>query len=369
MLLARAGHAVTILERAPQLGPVGAGFLLQPAGQEILAEWGLFARIAAASTRIERLEAYTAAGRRLTSLPYADAALGACAYGVQRGVLFSALHEAARTAGAAETLGVELASVEENPGSITVRDTTGRVHGPFDLLVGADGARSVIRQWLNPHTRSADYPHGALWGTGRSDWPADTLYQVTRNAQQLTGLMPIGGGQCGFFWGLRRAELAPLHARGFPAFRESVSRLCPQATAILDDLRGFDRLTFASYRHALPRRTASARCVLIGDAAHSMSPHLGQGANLALLDAAALSRQLAIQPLAAALPAYCSERRAHARYLALLSHALSPFFQSDSTLLGRGRDIALPLLCAWPWMRRQMCLTVAGMKTGFLDRL
>jgi 2-polyprenyl-6-methoxyphenol hydroxylase-like FAD-dependent oxidoreductase len=109
--------------------------------------------------------------------------------------------------------------------------------------------------------------------------------------------------------------------------------------------------------------------VLVGDAAHSMSPHLGQGANLGLLDAECLARHLSNQSPAAALIAYAMERRRHSRYLAILSRVLTPFFQSGSHTLAIGRDVALPLMCAIPWIRRQMELTVAGVKRGFFDQL
>ena len=57
ILLARAGHEVTLLERAPQVGPVGAGFMLQPSGQRVLKELGLLERIVGQSARIERSRA------------------------------------------------------------------------------------------------------------------------------------------------------------------------------------------------------------------------------------------------------------------------------------------------------------------------
>jgi hypothetical protein len=62
-------------------------------------------------------------------------------------------------------------------------------------------------------------------------------------------------------------------------------------------------------------------------------------------------------------------RAGHRLPFAVLSRLLSPFFQSNSTVLALGRDIALPLMCAIPWVRRQMELSAAGLKQGFLDRL
>ncbi|MEP6668542.1 MAG: NAD(P)/FAD-dependent oxidoreductase [Chthoniobacter sp.] len=370
VLLARAGHRVTLLERAPKVGPVGAGFLLQPSGQKILAQLGLFDAVAQRSARIERLEAFTETGRQLTDLRYDHAGSGLCAYGVQRGVLFSALHETALLAGTSVTLAAEIAELDETPEGVLVRDVTGRNFGPFDLVVGTDGSRSRVREWLNPgNGRRREYTHGALWGSGHLDSPHDALHQVARSARQLLGLLPIGEGRVAFFWGLRRDEVDALQKRGYERFREDVAALCPRAVPVVDELGGFEHLSFAGYLHSLPRRVHTGRVVLAGDAAHAMSPHLGQGANLALLDAECLARHLSQSPLPEALSRYAAERRSHSRYLSILSQVLSPFFQSESRVLGWGRDIALPLFCAVPWMRRQMELSVAGLKEGFFHRL
>jgi 2-polyprenyl-6-methoxyphenol hydroxylase-like FAD-dependent oxidoreductase len=369
VLLGRAGHDVTLLERAPEVGPVGAGFLLQPSGQRVLAGMGLLDAVIGKSARLERLEAFTENGSRLSNLRFGAATHGGCAFGVHRGLLFETLHAAALEAGTRVTLGAEIGAVEETVADVKVLDESGRRHGPFDLLIGADGSRSWVRTWLNPRERRREYEHGALWGCGRAAWPNDMLYQVTRGARRLLGLLPLGEGRCTFFWGLRRDEVEGVHARGFAAFREETLALCPAAEEVLTDLGGLDRLTFAGYQHALPRRVCSARVVLAGDAAHSMSPHLGQGANLALLDAECLARHLAKCPVAEAISAYAVERRAQSRYFSILSRLLSPAFQSNSIALGWARDVALPLMCAVPWFRRQMELSVAGAKEGFFDRL
>lgn len=369
ILLSRAGHDVTLLERAPQVGPVGAGFLLQPSGQRVLERLGLLERIVAQSARIERLEAFNDAGRRLTDLCYSRAIPGSCAYGVHRGVLFEQLHEAARAAGVKIELAAEISSVEETATNVILRDEASRSHGPFDLVVGADGSRSRLREWLNPGDARREYAHGALWGSGRSVHPVDTLFQVAKGTRRLFGLLPIGAGRCVFFWGLPAQEVDSLKARGFAAFREEVLAICPMAAEILDDLAGFDRLTFAGYQHSLPRVWHSRRVVLAGDAAHAMSPHLGQGANLALLDAECLERNLASHPIEEAFAAYAAERWSQSLYFATLSRLLSPFFQSNSTILAWGRDIALPLMCSVPLIRRQMELSVAGAKEGPFDQL
>jgi len=123
-LLARAGLRVTILEQAASLRPVGAGFLLQPSVQKVLAELGMLDSIIGRSARIERLDAFTHRGQRLTELRYESA----CAYGVQRGVVFSALYDAALASGA-ETI---LAAEKRPAPSISARRSLS-LHPPYPI--------------------------------------------------------------------------------------------------------------------------------------------------------------------------------------------------------------------------------------------
>ena len=100
-----------------------------------------------------------------------------------------------------------------------------------------------------------------------------------------------------------------------------------------------------------------------------MSPHLVQGVNLALIDAWELAAALATSPsVEHALLAYANRRRSHLRYYALVTYALSPFFQSRGVVLGLLRGLALPTLTRVPPLRRHMAATAAGLVTGFVPR-
>jgi 2-polyprenyl-6-methoxyphenol hydroxylase-like FAD-dependent oxidoreductase len=98
----------------------------------------------------------------------------------------------------------------------------------------------------------------------------------------------------------------------------------------------------------------------VGDAAHSTSPQLGQGANMALLDARALTLALRMADVADALATYAWLRRRHVRLYQALSLMLTPAYQSDSRVLPVLRDLAVPIAAAVPPLPQMLATLVAG---------
>jgi 2-polyprenyl-6-methoxyphenol hydroxylase-like FAD-dependent oxidoreductase len=108
---------------------------------------------------------------------------------------------------------------------------------------------------------------------------------------------------------------------------------------------------------------------LIGDAGHPMSPHLGQGINLALVDAWQLREAVTTTTAAAAaVSRYAAARRRQIAYYGAVTLALTPFFQSDGRIKGLGRDAVLPYLPRVSGVRTRMLGTLAGVTySGGLD--
>jgi 2-polyprenyl-6-methoxyphenol hydroxylase-like FAD-dependent oxidoreductase len=126
-----------------------------------------------------------------------------------------------------------------------------------------------------------------------------------------------------------------------------------------------DQLTFAQYDHFTATTPYSPGLVHIGDAAHATSPQLGQGANMALLDALALSRALeSSSDLAVALPTYARMRRWHVRVFQWASAIFTPFYQSDSKTLPFLRDWMTAPASRLPIGDVIVARLVAGMMTS-----
>src|ERR1700729_3184380 len=85
LLARRAGHSVELFERTEQVGPIGAGVLLQPSGQRVLRAMGLLDAVIARAEPIREIQAVTHRGRDLIRLSYDEGSPGACAYGLHRG--------------------------------------------------------------------------------------------------------------------------------------------------------------------------------------------------------------------------------------------------------------------------------------------
>lgn len=368
-LLAQAGHHVTIFESAPQVGPVGTGLLLQPSGQMVLQALDLLEPIAAQSEPITKLHAFKPDGRTLVYMRYDELGSDCHAYGVHRGTLFQALHEKACRAGVSIRLNHKIVSWRTLENGVAALDSENAEfvsdEGPFDFLIAADGSRSTLRhhhQEEGTVRGERDYDYGAMWSVGRCTQVRGYLHQVVDGTQHLLGMLPIGGDRCTLFWSLRSDHMKLVRERGFDDWREKVIRLCPLAAEPLGEMEDFTPVAFTTYRHLNMRRKYTNSVVWLGDAAHSMSPHLGQGANLALLDAACLAATLAESdfPLDA-FRRYHQMRRLHTFYISTLSKFLTPFFQNDGWFLGFGRDLFLPLLCSFSPTRKLMEMSVAGL--------
>jgi 2-polyprenyl-6-methoxyphenol hydroxylase-like FAD-dependent oxidoreductase len=258
-------------------------------------------------------------------------------------------------------------------------DAAGRRHGPFDLAVDASGAKSALRP-LAGWTRTArPFRFGALWTTvpvARTRFDGATLAQRYIAARQMVGVMPVGecpgadGPHAAFFWSIASEGVDAWRAAGLARWKDQVAAVWPEAAALLTGVDDPDQMVPAFYLHATVRRPFAGRLVMIGDAAHATSPQLGQGANMGLLDAAALADAIDAHPgLDAALPAYAAARWRHVRFYQAASWWLTPMFQSGSRLPALVRDIGFPLAHAIPYLRRDVACGFAGLKTSIVGRL
>ncbi|MCW5832438.1 MAG: FAD-dependent monooxygenase [Labilithrix sp.] len=397
VFLARAGHRVTLYERVPSPGPVGAGITLQPTGLHVLCRLGLYDHVVSRGARIDRLLCESRRRKPIVDLTYETAGEGLFGVGLHRGVLFEALFGSAqRDPRIAIRTGVEivdLARAEALAGKAPSRwswlvDVERRRHGPHELVVVADGARSQLRDDTSTSKRVAPYPWGALWFVGREprgpeDARSRTLRQVVDGNQAFLGLLPTGllpsslesslspsPRLVSLFWSIRGDRVAAWREAGLEAWKASVRELTDEAEPVLDQILDEEQLLYAGYHDVVMHRWHTRNVVYLGDAAHATSPQLGQGCNLALWDAMELYDCIDREPrdLAAALACYSRRRADHLAFYQTATRLLTPFFQGDAELLGHLRDVAMPLMGKVSVFKRMMTLSMLGVMDGFFGR-
>lgn len=367
--LARAGHEVVLFERAPMKLPVGAGFLLQPTGLAVLNELGLCSALLPHTTPITKLYCRTRTGRTLLNLSYQELGRNLQGAGTHRATLLDVLLNAAQGAGASIHWGIEIEKLtRDSTQRPLLQDHQGQSHGPYDLVLICDGAHSSLRAQSGLEARVSRYPWGALWFIGQRtpEFDPHVLWQSVGSTRELNGYLPTGTREdlLSLFWSIRLDQIPHWKTSSLASLKQQILTLAPQAETFLTQIDSHHQVATAAYHDVRMRQWHGDRVVLLGDAAHALSPQLGQGVNLALMDAAALAHVLAKYPLTEALPHYSATRRKHLRFYQFATRWATPFFQSDLLPLGWLRDLAFPLIHQIPYLRRQMIATMAGGKTG-----
>lgn len=370
LALARRGHAVTLLEAFDAPRPVGSGLLLQPTGLKALGALGLEDAIRDRGARVERLDGRDLGGRKVLEVDYGDWRRGGHGIGIHRGVLFDTLHRALAPAGVTLVTGARIVRIEEHRRPV-LHDAAGRAHGPFDLAVIADGSASSLRNQVKPAARARPYPWGAVWANApdRDGAWAGALRQVYDRAEVMIGVLPVGQGPGGddgplvsLFWSLPTADMDAFFAGDFEAWKTRVRRIWPAAAPLIDTLAGPQDMARAVYRDVWVGRWSRDATLLIGDAAHGTSPQLGQGANLALVDAVELGERFATARTSVAVTAraYDASRRWHVMPYQFISWAMTPLFQSHGRFWAAVRRWLFTPLSRAPGIRRFGAAVLTG---------
>ena len=368
LMLARDGHRIRLFEQFEAPKPLGSGLIVQPTGLAVLKALGLDAELLAAGARVDRLFGLAMPSERVVLQVHYDWLKGGhFGVGVHRAALFDILYRAVLAAG----LPIETKRIVTGSEAVTggrrllfAKDRSVR----FDLVVDCLGAGSPLPP---PCGRALAY--GALWAS--LDWPKSgefddaALEQRYVRASTMAGVLPIGlkpgnkARQAAFFWSLREDRYEAWRAAGLEAWKNDVRDLWPATAPLLDQIAAPEQLTFARYAHRTLSWPADRALIHIGDSWHSTSPQLGQGANMALLDAWALAKALReTEELPDALAGAAALRRRHVLLFQLASWMFTPVYQSDSRLLPFIRDrIVGPLSKFWPATAIQ-----AAMVTGLL---
>lgn len=370
-LLHDRGHEVTIFDQMAAPQPVGSGLVIQPVGQAVLHEIGAGAYCADKGAHLERMQGREATtGRRVLDVRYGRKGKDTFGLSIHRATLFTGLLEQVE----ARQIEIETTFRVSRAGAGVLTADDGREVGGFDLVVDALGANSPLSPLV-----SVPLPYGAVWGT--VDWPDETelpytwLSQRYRRAANMIGAMPCGSlpgentRKAAIFWSLPTTAEGAFRARGLAAWREEACALWPAFAPLLDQITDLSQMTMARYGHGTLTKPYGDGIAFIGDSAHRASPQLGQGANMALLDALALARALEQRSGQTALRLYSEARRRHVAIYQAMSWAFTPQYQSNSRVLPWLRDHVIFPLSQLPPVPLILNRLVCGDLTPPLGRL
>ncbi len=288
------GAQVTAYEQAGTIREVGAGIGLRPATMNRFRQWGIFDAIAKVTSPSEYFEILTATGDPIMKEPWPADGEQTHTHLIHRGDFIEALLGVLPEG--MVRLGHRLERVEDK-GDTSVLTFAGGTTVEADLVVGADGIKSVVRQQLfsdKGPVFSGEHAYRAVISLD------DAHGMVTDDNLR----MYIGRGT--------KIYLLPLRHRGQVSF--DITALCPDPTwnpqvtkeDMLRTVQGFDE-RLVEITRGLDMADVNIRAVydidpvdtwhsdsavLVGDAAHSMLHHQGQGANSAIEDAGALADAL-----------------------------------------------------------------------------
>jgi 2-polyprenyl-6-methoxyphenol hydroxylase-like FAD-dependent oxidoreductase len=317
------GYGVRVLEREPTLRTEGAGLSLWPNAARALRALGLEEVLEGCAHELEQGATLRPSGETIAFAPLDRiAARFGPLLSVHRGELLEAMH---RRVEVPIEFGVDVRCLD---GVLTAAGEP--LHA--DLIVAADGIRSVAREAVAPGVLPRGAGYGAWRGIAHTGALTPLGASETFGRGKRFGLVRLSGERTYWFAVLRgdAGREADLDAE-FASWHEPIAAVLGATPAAARSYLPIEDLPGLPDWHR-------ANVVLVGDAAHAMTPNLGQGAAQALEDVAVLVDRLRAEPAPAALRSYERARKRRARGIVRRSRAVGRIAQTANPLAAGLRD-------------------------------
>jgi 2-polyprenyl-6-methoxyphenol hydroxylase-like FAD-dependent oxidoreductase len=322
--LRRNGFAVHIIEKDPAWSVYGVGIIQQGNVLRAVDQLGILDRYIGAGVGFDAVEVYLPNGMKVARVPsprlLADRSAN---LGVSRRAMQKVLGDAAREAGATIALGVTAVSIENGADAVQVNFSDGST-GRYDIVVGADGTYSTTREMVLPEAPRPAFTGQAVW---RYNLPRpaslDSLHVY--NGPIGAGLVPISPSLMYMYLTTPEPGNPRYPREGLAAAMRGKTAPCaPAIRELAQQITNDDEVVYRPLEGMLVEGDwHRGRVVLLGDAVHATTPHLGQGAGMAIEDSLVLAEELARHAdVESAFQAYRARRFERCAYIVRASLAI-----------------------------------------------
>jgi 2-polyprenyl-6-methoxyphenol hydroxylase-like FAD-dependent oxidoreductase len=316
--LSQQGLVSEIIERAASWPATGTGLYLPGNGVRALGALGLADKVLARAVCMSHQRILDHAGRQLAKIDLGKFwnPVGPCV-GIPRDDLHRILLEGA--AGVPMRRGTTLTTLSQENDAVTVAFTDGSTD-TYDLVIGADGIHSSIRQLVFGGIRPRQLGQ-VSWRFLVEHRGAIDTWTAMLGAERAFLAMPVGSNRLYGYADLLTFTKHDPTNRDLAEFRTLFSDFAEPVTSILSQLESVHSIHFSPIEEIVADTCVHGRVVLIGDAAHAMSPNMAEGASMALEDALVLTHMLVTHGSPdEALSAFSERRRARVRWVRQRTH-------------------------------------------------
>lgn len=310
--LKRAGAQADLVELHPRWDVLGVGISVQGPALRALESLGLIERCVASGFGYSQVVNCDRNGRveGIVELPRLNGPAYPACVGMMRPALHRVLAEALDEAGVPVRFGTTVRSIAQHADRVAVTFSDGSA-ADYDLVVGADGANSAIREAVLGPEHKPQYTGQAVW---RATVPRPESVRARHayyGPRHKAGFNPVSAGEMYIYLVQNVAGDSRLEPQRWPAvMRELLADFGGHIGAVRERITDPERIVYRPVGALLlPAPWFRGRVVLIGDAAHSAPPQLASGATIAIEDAIVLAELVRSEmPLPAALDAFMQRR-------------------------------------------------------------
>jgi 2-polyprenyl-6-methoxyphenol hydroxylase-like FAD-dependent oxidoreductase len=340
------GHRTAVLEARKGVAPVKRGMSLAPNGLQVLDRLDLLSEIEGIGRKVRVVKYLKSSGELLAAYDYS---LLGCRQNYLLAFLPHELEALLRKRAEQKQVriyeGASFDAFLRESGQVSgVRATIdGRqLNLSAKVVVGADGGRSMVRQAAGIQANSEQYTSSYLVtvADAADDSQGEAKHYLARG--RMLGNFPLPHGRYLFYY-LPTGKFENLKANGLERFKMGLTTLAPELTECLETVNSWNDFSYMIPQEARVDSWVADHVALVGDAAHSIEPSLGQGGSLALSDVDALLQVLDMcfaksDFSATALKSYEAARRPQTELLQRMAELTAMLMNTNNRVVQWLRD-------------------------------